>query len=159
MMKDYQINICEDILAGREIQNEEDAASAIAAGFVLKRNGDLFVTVPAFTKAQYEQFKTCAESAFTPVIKAYAEAVKAYIAGCRKLFPAHLEDEVSIACSYTFLSLYATVVCGLAIIDAPVRRQHLRCHDSKIEGSRQKQTMLYHIFRHENPRKFSFGGF
>lgn len=50
------------------------------------------------------QYTVMTESAFAPVIEAYAEAVKAYIAGYRKLFPPHLEDEVSTACSYTSLS-------------------------------------------------------
>lgn len=114
MMYDNQINVCEDILEGREIQDLDSAASAIEAGYILKRNKALFVTVPAFTKTQYEQFKVLAEKVFDGVIEEYEKAVEKYIAGYKKLFPAHLEEQVAIACNYMFLTLYATDVCDLA---------------------------------------------
>lgn len=114
MMKDYQINVCEDILSGCEVQDIESAASAIEAGYIIKRDDELFVTVPAFTKTQYAAFKELAENAFGTVIESYTKAVSKYLDGYKKLFPPHLEDEVSIAGSYMFLTLYATTVCDLA---------------------------------------------
>lgn len=113
VMIDYQINICEDILAGREVQDIEAATSAIKEGYIVNKDGSLFVTVPAFTKAQYEQFKKCAEITFESVMKKYVDTLRKYLEGYKKLFPAHLEEEVLNACNYLFLKQY-TVICNLA---------------------------------------------
>ena len=53
MMTDREINICEEILTGKEITDRDAAASAIAKGYVARKaDGEFFVAVPAFTKMQ-----------------------------------------------------------------------------------------------------------
>ena len=114
MMYDNQINVCEAILAGKEVTDTESAALAIEEGYIIRRDGKLSVTVPAFTKVQYGKFKELAEKAFAPVIGAYTEAVRKYVTGYKKLFPIHLEEDVERDCNYMFLQLYATILCETA---------------------------------------------
>ena len=114
MMWDNQVNVCEELLDGKEIIDEESAALAIEEGYIIRRDGKLSVGVPAFTKAQYEKFTELAEDAFASVIEIYTEAVRKYVAGYKKLFPAHLGDDVDRACNYMFLTLYAVDICDLA---------------------------------------------
>ncbi len=114
MMWSNQVNVCEAILKGDEVTDTEAAASAIEEGYIIRRDGKLTVAVPAFTKAQYDAFTKLVEEAFAPVIDAYKEAVRKYVAGYKKMFPAHLEDHVDRACNYMFLTLYAVDICDLA---------------------------------------------
>lgn len=115
MMFDYEINICEDILLGRKIADTDSAASAIAKGFIFrKENSKLFVTVPAFTKAQKQQFDLLVDKAFAFSIDEYSNAVRKYVNGYQKLFPEHLKDDVARACNYMFFTLYATTICDIA---------------------------------------------
>ena len=115
MMFDNEVNICEDILLEREIEDVDSAASAIAKGFISKNdNGKLFVTVPAFTKEQKQQFDILSDKAFKSSIDEYTNAVRKYVNGYQKLFPEHLKDDVLRACNYMFLTLYATHICDIA---------------------------------------------
>ena len=115
MMFDNEINICEDILLGREIEDTDSAAAAIAKGFISKKdNGKLFVTVPAFTKEQKQQFDLLTDQTFESSIDEYSDAVRKYVNGYQKLFPEHLKDDVVRACNYMFLTLYATHICDIA---------------------------------------------
>ena len=114
MMRGHQVNVCEAVLNGTEVTDTEAAARAIEEGFLIRRGGKLTVAVPAFTKAQYEQFTKLAEEAFATVIEAYTEAVRKYVSGYKKLFPAHLEDDVDRACNYRFLTSYAVDICDMA---------------------------------------------
>lgn len=114
MMRDTQINVCEEILNEREISNTQAAAAAIEEGYLVRRDEKLSVEIPAFTKEQYEKFCKLAEVAFAPIIHAYSRAVQRFIVGYKKLFPYHLGDDVNRACNYLFLKLYAVNVCGLA---------------------------------------------
>ena len=101
-------------LEGKEVTDKPSAASAIEEGYIIRKDGKLAVAVPAFTKEQYERFTKLAEEIFAPVIGAYAETVRNYAAGYKKLFPAHLEDDVDRACNYMFLTMYAVDICDLA---------------------------------------------
>ena len=114
MMRDTQINVCEELLNEREISDTQAAASAIEGGYLVRRDGKLSVEIPAFTKEQYERFCQLAEAAFAPIIDSYSHAVQQFIDGYKKLFPYHLEDDVNRVCNYLFLKLYAVNVCGLA---------------------------------------------
>lgn len=115
MMFDNEVNICEDILLGRKINDTNSAASAIAKGFISKKeSGKLFVTVPAFTKDKKQQFDLLVDKAFQSSIGEYSAAVRRYVNGYQKLFPEHLKDEVARACNYMFLTLYATHICDIA---------------------------------------------
>ena len=100
MMWANQVNVCEAILKGAEVSDTEAAALAIEEGYIIRRDGKLTVAVPAFTKEQYEQLIKLAEEAFAPVIDTYTEAVRKYLAGYKKLFPAHLEGKFDGALRY-----------------------------------------------------------
>ena len=113
MMWANQVNVCEAILNGDEVTDTEAAAAAIETGYIVRRDGRLTVAVPVFTKVQYEQFAKLAEEAFANVITAYTEAVRKYVAGYKKLFPAHLEEHVDRACNYRFLTSYAVDIYDL----------------------------------------------
>ncbi|HBV50820.1 MAG TPA: hypothetical protein DEF06_00900, partial [Clostridiales bacterium] len=77
MMFDNEINICEDILLGRKINDTDSATSAIAKGFISKKeNGKLFVTVPAFTKEQKQQLDLLADTDFQSSIDEYSAGVR-----------------------------------------------------------------------------------
>ncbi len=114
MMWANQVNVCEAVLSEDEITDTEAAALAIEAGYLIRRDGKLIVAVPAFTKRQYERFTELVEEAFAPVIDAYTEAVRRYVAGYKKLFPSHLGEHVDRACNYMFLTLYAVDICDMA---------------------------------------------
>lgn len=114
MMRGNQVNVCESVLSGDEVTDTESAALAIEEGYIIRKDGTLTVAVPAFTKEQYERFTKLAEEAFSPVIDAYTEAVRKYVAGYKKLFPAHLEEDVDRACNYRFLTSYAVDIYELA---------------------------------------------
>lgn len=115
IMFDNEINVCEDALCRREITDKDSAASAIQEGFAKRgQDGGLTVLTPAFTKEQYERFAGLAEKNFAHSIDRYADAVAKYVAGYKKLFPAHLEEDVTRACHYMFLALYATKICRMA---------------------------------------------
>ena len=55
-----------------------------------------------------------AEKNFAHVIGRYSDSVAKYVEGYKKLFPAHLEEEVTRACHYMFPMLYATDICQAA---------------------------------------------
>lgn len=114
MMWANQVNVCEAILCGDEITDTEAAALAIETGYIVRRDGKFTVAVPAFTKEQYERFTKLAEETFEPVIDDYTEAVRKYITGYKKLFPAHLGEHADRACNYMFLTLYAVDICDMA---------------------------------------------
>lgn len=115
MMFDNEINICEDILKGYEIIDTVSAASAIANGYVKKKeDGTLFVTIPSFTKKQKESFDKLVDDIFAVSIIDYSAAVSRYVKGYKKLFPTHLSDDVMRACNYMFITLFATTLCQIA---------------------------------------------
>ncbi len=124
MMYSNEVNICEDILSRKAITDTDSAASAIERGYIGRdTNGKLFVTVPAFKKEQYEKFTCLVEKVFASSIDLYSGAVARYVDGYKKLFPAHLEDDVTRACNYMFLTIYATTICDMArekgLLDSP----------------------------------------
>ncbi len=115
MMFANEVNVCEDILLGKETEDMDSASSAIANGFIDRKEGrKLFVTVPVFTREQKQQFDLLADRAFHSSIDAYSDAVRRYVDGYQKLFPEHLKDDVARACNYMFLTLYATDICDMA---------------------------------------------
>lgn len=110
MMYDNQINICSDIFDGKDISDEKSAAELIKKGFVIRReNGELFVTVPAFTREQKAELDKAAEDNFTPIIDDYTTAVKSFISGYKELFPKHLEDDAQRQCARFFFGFYDTI--------------------------------------------------
>lgn len=109
-----QMKVCEALLAGTEVTDTEAVALGIEEGYIIRKDGKLSVGMPAFTKAQYRAFTELAEQAFAAIIDAYAEAVRKYLVGYKKLFPTHLEEEVDRACEYMFPMLCATNLYDMA---------------------------------------------
>lgn len=115
MMTSAQIDYCGSLLDGEPFENKEVAASAIKEGYVVRNDdGTLTVTVPAFTREQKVRFNELVDEAFAGCISAYAEAVKRFCNGYRKLFPAHVAEDVERYCNYFFVSVLAIHICPMA---------------------------------------------
>ena len=115
MMRGTQIDYCESLLAGEPYANKEVAASAIEGGYVVRNDdGTLTVTVPTFTREQKVRFNELVDEAFAGCISAYAEAVKRFCNGYRKLFPAHVAEDVNRSCNYLFVSVLSIHICPIA---------------------------------------------
>lgn len=115
MMTSAQIDYCGSLLDGESFENKEVAASAIQEGYVVRNeNGTLTVTVPAFTREQKVRFNELVDEAFAGCISAYAEAVKRFCNGYRKLFPAHVAEDVERYCNYFFVSVLGIHICPMA---------------------------------------------
>ena len=108
MMMDTQINVCEDVLCGREPAVAFDAAKAIGGGYLRREeDGTLTVTPAAMTLAQHSAFCRLAEEAFSAVMPEYQAALRRFSAGLMQLFPAHMADAASRLCAYVFRSAFA----------------------------------------------------
>lgn len=115
MMQTDEINVCEDVLNGCKINDMDAAASAIAGGYMVREaDGGCKVCVPAFTKEQKTHFDRWSQECFAACMSDYVAAVKQYVSGYKKLFPAHLQEDVTRACSSMFVTLFATVICPAA---------------------------------------------
>ena len=111
MMLDLYINVCEDILRTGETKDVENAALAIKEGYIIRReDGSLFVTSPAMTWEQKEQFFAIADKYMAPLMDDYSAAVATYLEGYRLLFPKHLADDAARMSYGQFSGLYRTVI-------------------------------------------------
>lgn len=110
MMYDTYVNVCHDILLTGKTGEPGTAAEAIQEGYI-KRNedGELRVLVPAFTQEQKNQFDAIVEELFEPLMKEYVAIVEEFIAGYKKLFPKHLEEDAQRMCQGFFIGFYDTV--------------------------------------------------
>lgn len=127
MMWDKYIDACEKILQdggngrgntlcpAKELETEDETRDAVALaisdGYILrKEDGSLFVTMPAFTKAQKKQFDEIAEKYLAPIREEYTECVNKFLAGYMKLFPKRLEADAGYMCSHMFFSMYRVII-------------------------------------------------
>ena len=111
MMCDLYINACEDILLTDTSKDANATALAIQSGYITRREDNrLSVTVPAFTKEQKKEFDGIVEKYLAPLMEEYSSIVRQFIAGYKKLFPKHLQEEADRMCYHMFLSLYHTVI-------------------------------------------------
>ncbi len=111
MMYDNYINVCEDLLVAGETQDIESLANAIRDGYIIRREDkSLFVTIPAFTREQTVRFNEIVEACLVPHIDRYAALVDTFIAGYKKLFPAHLHDDADRMCHNMFFGMYSAVI-------------------------------------------------
>ncbi len=111
MMRDDQINVCEDIPTTGATEDRESAAEAIEAGYITRReDGSLFVGTPALTYAQKQAFDAIVERHLSPLMPEYAACVNRFAVGYRQLFPAHLADDAARMCHSLFLGLYDFVL-------------------------------------------------
>ncbi len=110
MMYDYYIHVCEQLLFGRASDADEfNLANAVKDGYIVKRGEEFFVTVPAFTMQQKEQFDQIANACLAPLMPEYAKLVAQFTQEYKKLFPKHLADDVQRMCHEFFLGCYDTV--------------------------------------------------
>lgn len=111
MMYDNCINVCEDILIQGSTQDIDSVAEAIRGGYIVKRqDGSFFITIPFFTKGQKEEFDAIADRYLAPLMPAYSEIVDKFIAGYKKLFPRHLNDDVDRMCQGMFRGMYEAII-------------------------------------------------
>ena len=111
MMYGNYINVCEDILRCGSSEDKESLANAIQDGYIVKKqDNSFFVTVPSFTKEQKEEFDQIAEKYLAPLMPAYSEMVNEFIAGYKKLFPEHLNDDADRLCQGMFKGMYAVII-------------------------------------------------
>ena len=111
MMEDVVINVCADILVGKEPEDKASAAAAIQDGYVVRRNdGTLFVTAPAFTRRQKDEFNELTDRIFAPLIERYVKIVDKFAAGYKKLFPKHLPDVADRQCNGLFMQLLNALI-------------------------------------------------
>lgn len=107
MMYDYEINACEDILKSGRSDNIDAVTLAIQHGFIVKKDdGELFVTVPAFTMEQKERFDAVADKYLAPLMDDYSRLVSEFVSGYKKLFPKHLSDDADRRCCGVFEAMY-----------------------------------------------------
>lgn len=117
MMFDTQINICEDVLCGRPLDDPAQAAKTIEGGYLRREaDGTLTVAPAAMTLAQHQRFCQLAEDAFAPVMPRYQAALRRFAAGLMPLFPPHLRDAGLRLCAYVFRSAFADPIRA-AIVD------------------------------------------
>lgn len=110
MMYDYYINACADILYTGTAENAEHATGAIQAGYIQrKEDGSLFVTVPAFTLAQQDEFFALVKNYLFPLGEEYTTAVENLLNGYAKLFPKHLQEEAQRLSHHMFFELFSVV--------------------------------------------------
>ena len=111
MMYDNYINVCEDILRNGKTDDIDSLANAIKDGYIVRRkDGSLFVTSPAFTLEQTEDFNKIVETYLIPHIDEYSEIVNKFVKGYKKLFPKHLQDDADRMCHGMFVGMYSVIV-------------------------------------------------
>ena len=111
IMTDNMINACVDIVLHGKSDDTESAAEAIQNGYIKREeNGSLVVTVPLFKKEQRDALFALAEKHLFPLGEEYAQYVDSLLAGYKKLFPKHLQDEADFFTRHLFFSLYAVLI-------------------------------------------------
>mgnify|MGYP001025298674 FL=1 len=100
------IDTCADILRTGSSDDTDSAARAIQAAYILRReDGSLFVTVPAFTCEQKNAFEALVEKYLSPLTDEYARLTEQFIAGYKKLFPKHLQEDADRMSRNLYLDL------------------------------------------------------
>ena len=111
MMRDNIIDTCADILAGKEPEDKFSVATAIQDGNLVRRDdGTLFVTAPAFTRTQKDEFNELSDRIFAPLLDQYVNIVDMFASGYKKLFPKHLTDVAERQCHYLFILLLDVLI-------------------------------------------------
>lgn len=111
MINDAYINACIDILQHGSTEDSDAAACAIRDGYIRKEpDGSFSVMSPAFFKEQKEKFDAIADKYLAPLMPAYSKIVKEFLAGYKKLFPPHLNDDADRVCQNMFRGFYNVLV-------------------------------------------------
>lgn len=111
MMRDSIIDVCADILAGKEPEDKFSVATAIQDGNLVRRDdGTLFVAAPAFTRKQKDEFNELTDRIFAPLMDQYVSIVDKIASGYKKLFPKHLPDVAERQCHGVFTQLLNALI-------------------------------------------------
>ncbi len=111
MMYDNYIDACADILYTGSTKDTDSASLAIQDGYIVRREDDtLFITCPSFTAEQKKAFNALIKKYLVPLVDEYTKCTEKLIAGYKKLFPKHLQDEADRFCHHMFFSLYSVVI-------------------------------------------------
>ncbi len=111
LLSDTHINACEDILTTGTSADTSAVAEAIQKGKIIRKdNGEFFITVPAFDTASKEAFYEIVEKHFAPLMEEYSSLTEKFVAGYKKLFPKHLNDDIDRMCHNMFFGLYSTII-------------------------------------------------
>ena len=110
-MYDNCINACEDILSKGSSADINSVTQAIQDGYIKRKNdGSFVVMVPAFTKEQKAELDRIADKYLAPLMDEYSKLVDKFIAGYKKLFPKHLEEDAARMCKSVFKGMYAVII-------------------------------------------------
>ena len=111
MMYDFCINACEDMLTVGQSEDVDAVTLSVQRGHMRRlEDGNFAVTCPAFTLEQKAALDDLAEVHLSPLMEAYNAAVDRFLTGYKKLFPAHLTDDVDRMCHHVFPSLLIAVM-------------------------------------------------
>ena len=77
---------------------------------IKKDNGEFFVTIPVLDAASKASFSKLIEKYLVPLAEEYSKLTAKFIAGYKKLFPKHLNDDADRMCHSMMFGLYAVVV-------------------------------------------------
>ncbi len=111
MMYDNDINACVALLTTGRCEDKESVAQAVAGGYVERREtGEFHVAVPALDLAQQAALNQLAFKHLSPLMPAYADAVRAIAANYKRLFPKHLAEDVDRMCHRLFVILLRNVI-------------------------------------------------
>ena len=115
MMKQDEIRACWSLLDPQASCEKEWMTQAVRKEFV-KRNedGSFSLAVPVFSRQQKAALDAAAKECFDPVAGRYAECVRQFVKGYRKLFPEHLQDDMKRVCRSLIFSFYE-VAARLAV--------------------------------------------
>ena len=110
-MQPKQLKVCEKIIKGDSIGEEEKefAAMAIKNGFIIKTGEKLELNVPYFNISQYEKFRDSLTDIFDDIMPLYQQQFKKYTDGYKKLFPPHLKDKPGNGIGFS--SLLRKAIC------------------------------------------------
>ena len=75
-----------------------------------KKDGNLFVNIPAFTKEQKATFDSIVHKHLSPLMDEYSLLVEKFLVGYKKLFPKHLSDDADRMCYAMFKNLYRVII-------------------------------------------------
>lgn len=109
MMYNQYILACESLLDPNVKCCEEYIAGAVQSGYIVRRDGKLFVTPPAFTKKQKAEFDAIVDKLFAPIAAEYIACVEKFIAEYKKLFPKHLEDDAQRMCHSMVFNFFEVI--------------------------------------------------
>lgn len=109
MMYSQYIRACESLLDPNVNCAEVYIANAVQSGYIIRKDGELFVTPPAFTKEQKKEFDSIVHELFEPIADDYIACVERFIAGYKKLFPKHIADDAQRMCQNMVFSYFEVV--------------------------------------------------